>query len=98
MATHVTKKEKRVSLAFIRMYLKQHSPKIWRLGFFFLPKRPPAVSVMISFVCIVLFKSVSLWDFPPSGFAILQITSSNIALHGSPLPYSTANRLLPLEM
>lgn len=62
-------------------YIWNMSSKIWR-GFFFvfLPRRPPTVSVMISFVCIVLFKSVSPWDFPPNGFAILQITSSCIAL------------------
>lgn len=44
--------------------------------FFFKPKRPPTMSVMISFVCIVLLKSVSLWDLPPSWSALLQITTS----------------------
>lgn len=34
------------------------------------------MSVMISFVCIVLLKSVSLWDLPPSWSALLQITTS----------------------
>lgn len=43
---------------------------------FFKPKRPPTMSVMISFVCIVLLKSVSLWDLPPSWSALLQITTS----------------------
>lgn len=66
--------------AFILVYLKHVLKDMEGFIFVFLPRRPPTVSVMISFVCIVLFKSVSPWDFPPNGFAILQITSSCIAL------------------
>lgn len=49
-------------------------------GVFFAPERPPTTVVMISFVCIVLFKSVSLWDGPPTPSnrsAVLQITTSS---------------------
>lgn len=76
---------------------------------FFEPKKPPTMSVMISFVCIVLFKSVSLWDYPPPNrSAVLQITtaSSNVAsfspqklLHTHSLQVATPpNRSLALEM
>lgn len=39
-------------------------------------KRPPIISVMMPFVCIILLKSVSLWDSPPHSFTVLRITTS----------------------
>lgn len=51
-------------------------------------QRPPIMSVMMPFVCIVFLKSLSPWDFAPNGSARLEMTTFSSTVAPTLLPPS----------